>query len=276
MSSSDSEDESQPFRQQLLQTVAMADGFKMLSEVTALAGAMNEEEEEGEDAARLDHQPLAKRAPYVHIQKRWTPDDWTRNRKFKRRMRMSLLCFQQLLKGFRTSPSFKAAGCESARKITAEAWLGLTIQDLASGFTLDPLCDMFGVHESAYSRRRIHLMHALVDACIACGQRRLGLPQTTDGWHELADTFSRPKYPEFDGEGIRTCLAGDGTLIGFSPYEKVPGRDKEKWRCRKGFLATNCVFYFDGYRRWCTLFDVHINHATFSFTRYLVGLWMPT
>ena len=53
--------------------------------------------------------------------------------------------------------------------------------------------------------------------------------------------------------GLTKKKAGDGTLIGFSPYEAVEYFAKEKWRCRKGFLATNCVFYFDGYRRYGSL-----------------------
>ena len=96
-------------------------------------------------------------------------------------------------------------------------------------------------------------MQAICDACLDCGPKKLGIPTTEEGWHRLADTFARPEYPEFDTPGVRVCLAGDGTLIGFSTYEAVDYFAKEKWRCRKGFLATNCVFYFDGYRRYGSL-----------------------
>ena len=115
---------------------------------------------------------------------------------------------------------------------------------------LENVCESLGIDESAYSQRREQLMQAICDACLDCGQKKLGISTTEEGWHRLADTFSRPEYPEFDTPSVRVCLAGDGNLIGFSPYEAVEYFVKEKWRCRKGFLATNCVFYFDRYRRY--------------------------
>jgi len=210
------------------------------------------------------------RKPYQARTFIWTLDTWSTT-KFKRRMRMSKPSFRQLLAGFIESPSFAAAGGNRSRRITSEVWLAATIRDLAAGTTLDDICEALGIDESSYSEKREQLMQAVADACITSGQRPLGLPTSQDGWHALADTFSRPEYPEFDTDAMRTCLAGDGTLIGFSPYEAVDYYAKEKWRCRKGFLATNCVFYFDGYRR-----SVNKLPCNEVYSRLLVELFMLT
>ena len=198
--------------------------------------------------AAAEEEPMERpRKAYTSRTFLWTLSTWSTG-KFKRRMRMTKPCFQQLLVGFTKSASFMAAGCHESRRITPEVWLAAAIRDLAAGTTLDGISEALGIDESSYSDKREQLMQAIIDACVAAGQRPLGIPTSDEGWSELADTFSRSEYPEFD-KGVRACLAGDGTLIGFSPYEKVDYYAKEKWRCRKGFLATNCVFYFDGYRR---------------------------
>eukprot|EP00045_Choanoeca_perplexa_P003204 m.29102 g.29102 ORF g.29102 m.29102 type:complete len:250 (-) comp11923_c0_seq1:783-1532(-) len=178
----------------------------------------------------------------------WELSTWSAS-KFQRRMRMTKSQFQLLLPGFSNSANFTAAGCSSSRRITTEVWLAGTICDLASGTTLEKVCKRFGLAESSYSAKREQLMMALVDACLAADQRPLGIPTTTEGWNQLADTFARPEYPEFDV--VRVCLVGDGTLIGFSPYGARDHHSKEKWRCSNGFLATKCLFYFDGHRRAC-------------------------
>ena len=105
--------------------------------------------------------------------------------------------------------------------------------------------------ESHYSAKRELLMYALVEACRAAGQAEIKLPEMTDktGWERLAATFKRRAYPEFSTDAMKVVLAADGTLIPFSPYGRVDPKARERWRCRKGFLATNCVVYF-GFRRY--------------------------
>lgn len=202
----------------------------------------------------LDRDDSAEKGPappktkqYTFKKYLWEPDQWN-SKVFKRRLRMTKPEFSLLLQHFIASPSYAAAGCQRSRRATPSVWLAACIRDLAAGCSLDLVCETVGIDESAYSSRRELLMQAVVDACKAAGVRTMQLPSTQEGWSKLADTFSRPEYPEFDNE-VRVALAGDGSLIGFSSFKSEPYYDKEVWRCRKGYLATNCVMYFDGLRR---------------------------
>jgi len=102
----------------------------------------------------------------------WDLSAWS-SQKFKRRMCMTKLCFQQLLTGFVKSPSYIAAGCTDSRRITPQVWLAAAIRDLASGTTLDNVCESLGINESAYSQRREQLMQAICDACLDVAKKSL-------------------------------------------------------------------------------------------------------
>eukprot|EP00730_Choanoeca_flexa_P018832 TRINITY_DN9179_c0_g1_i2.p1 TRINITY_DN9179_c0_g1~~TRINITY_DN9179_c0_g1_i2.p1 ORF type:complete len:381 (+),score=24.59 TRINITY_DN9179_c0_g1_i2:227-1369(+) len=227
------------------QLVASAAGYLQ----TLMESATSELSDDENDTTNEQEKVLILRKPYTPRTYLWTSSMWS-DSSFKRRMRMDKQSFKFLLTFFRASPSFLQCGCLFSRRVTAEVWLAVTIRDLAAGSVLDSICDTFGIPEPNYSSKREQLMQALIEACLAAGNRPMGVPamDNLEAWDHLANSFARPEYPEFAGD-VKACLAGDGTLIGFAPYEKVEHFAKEKWRCRKGFLATNCVFYFDGYRR---------------------------
>jgi len=189
------------------------------------------------------------RRPHRPSPATWKLSTWS-DASFKRRLRMTKRQFAALKVHFQASASFIAAGCHRSRRFSSEVWLAATLRDLADSTALDMAMEPFGIPESHYSAKRELLMNAVVEACRAAGQGIMGFPTTRAGWEHLATTFKHRSYPEFSTDAAKVVLAADGSLIPFSPYGAMDPKVRERWRCRKGFLATNCVMYFDGRRRY--------------------------
>ena len=99
------------------------------------------------------------RKDYIARMYIWDLTTWS-SKKFKRRMRMTKLCFRQLLTGFVKSPSYIAAGCLDSRRITPQVWLAAAIRDLASGTTLGNVCESLGIEIRVFATARTaHASH---------------------------------------------------------------------------------------------------------------------
>ena len=157
---------------------------------------------------------------------------------FRRRYRVTPSQFDDLLRRCETTQYWKRVVPRYPRKthIPAKLWLGMVLEQLATGGTSRSVSNRHGVSEGLYSRKRTPVLQSIATALQdgpGSASTRLGWPDINDtaAWKRLAAEF----VPNFDARCVAfygTVAAGDGTLVPIR-LTGVTDAYRESFRSRK-------------------------------------------
>ena len=163
---------------------------------------------------------------------------------FHAKLRLSRAAFLTLFELVKAAPSYNR---QRKTSLDQRIWLAAVLYQLGHGVTISEASDVFGVSKTQYCDWRPMILDCIIEALSNYPDYQICWPTTDEGWNALADTFGPSifsRFPAFAG----VVAAGDGTLIPVDPYGLSDAK-REVWRCRKGFVAQNCLVFFDGKQR---------------------------